>query len=70
MQSGDAKKAYNISIHAPREGRDIISGFISPINFISIHAPREGRDVSPNEKEQIEQISIHAPREGRDHWSD
>ena len=33
-----------ISIHAPREGRDIISSILYIIEDISIHAPREGRD--------------------------
>ena len=35
-----------ISIHAPREGRDMAySAAPAPVNVISIHAPREGRDV-------------------------
>ena len=38
--------AFDISIHAPREGRDFIpDGGFSPTK-ISIHAPREGRDCS------------------------
>ena len=61
-------KQIRISIHAPREGRDICRFFrlmLSP--EISIHAPREGRDL-PEHKNGVgvRNISIHAPREGRD----
>ena len=36
--------ASNISIHAPREGGDVVAaGLLVAIN-ISIHAPREGGD--------------------------
>ena len=34
-----------ISIHAPREGGDIMGFFRSTVIVISIHAPREGGDV-------------------------
>ena len=34
----------SISIHAPREGRDIMDWFGDTFFIISIHAPREGRD--------------------------
>ena len=39
-------RSPRVSIHAPREGRDLpdISGTISA-SIVSIHAPREGRDV-------------------------
>ena len=33
-----------ISIHAPREGRDVAASEAIPAISISIHAPREGRD--------------------------
>ena len=57
-----------ISIHAPREGCDLLVKWVVPtIRLISIHAPREGCDkrlvlilLSPGV------ISIHAPREGCD----
>ena len=35
-----------ISIHAPREGRDVGLAQIFLLDEISIHAPREGRDSS------------------------
>src|SRR5699024_3232426 len=35
---------YGISIHAPREGSDLINAPSSPRFIISIHAPREGSD--------------------------
>ena len=43
----------NISIHAPREGRDDGNVGDKLGIFISIHAPREGRDS------KSEQISLH-----------
>ena len=33
-----------ISIHAPREGSDLINIVLRPVILISIHAPREGSD--------------------------
>ena len=57
----------NISIHAPREGSDIISSLIKmPKTIISIHAPREGSDISVRNPNDQTIISIHAPREGSD----
>ena len=35
----------NISIHAPREGRDEAAQDLTDQIDISIHAPREGRDI-------------------------
>ena len=55
-----------ISIHAPREGRDGVLAGTLPQGGISIHAPREGRDPVPRADGQRQAISIHAPREGRD----
>ena len=41
----------NISIHAPRAGRDDEDGVhIQDCNAISIHAPRAGRDGNPDKK--------------------
>ena len=39
-----------ISIHAPREGGDLINNHIRQLRQISIHAPREGGDVSVSRK--------------------
>ena len=38
----------DISIHAPRVGRDSCKVVVAPIPSISIHAPRVGRDESGN----------------------
>ena len=56
-----------ISIHAPREGDDMLIAAFQMIADISIHAPREGDDYSKCSLwlESL-QISIHAPREGDD----
>ena len=35
-----------ISIHAPREGGDVMDGNGTTFGSISIHAPREGGDVN------------------------
>ena len=43
--AGDRRK-FGISIHAPREGRDLLVPASLLSDVISIHAPREGRDVS------------------------
>ena len=57
----------NISIHAPRVGRDLPPGILSWPGSISIHAPRVGRDVhGPGHRCGDKVISIHAPRVGRD----
>ena len=57
---------YDISIHAPREGCDAISGRTHRGSVISIHAPREGCDVGRDDTRKAIGISIHAPREGCD----
>ena len=57
----------NISIHAPRAGRD--SGARAAgreLSAISIHAPRAGRDLTVRLSAALGVISIHAPRAGRD----
>ena len=56
-----------ISIHAAREGGDIVFGVAVALGYISIHAAREGGDrqrTLPNR--QSMHISIHAAREGGD----
>ena len=57
----------NISIHAPRVGRDALNAVL-PGNHrqISIHAPRVGRDANKRLCNMASPISIHAPRVGRD----
>ena len=58
---------HPISIHAPREGSDVVVVDEVGLFGISIHAPREGSDVlaKVGEGHRI-RISIHAPREGSD----
>ena len=56
----------DISIHAPREGRDEERLAVVALLGISIHAPREGRDKELLLHPRQRPISIHAPREGRD----
>ena len=56
-----------ISIHAPREGGDILRHYYTrEICEISIHAPREGGDHNVETILYGMPISIHAPREGGD----
>ena len=57
-----------ISIHAPREGSDLVLLCRSwAAHTISIHAPREGSDTSHSTPKLSQlRISIHAPREGSD----
>ena len=57
----------DISIHAPRAGRDD-ARFTWPAGYdISIHAPRAGRDwAGDGWQDNGQKISIHAPRAGRD----
>ena len=38
------RPAYAISIHAPREGSDVLGAELGVMKQISIHAPREGSD--------------------------
>ena len=57
-----------ISIHAAREGGDVVLGldFIG-VCRISIHAAREGGDLPLYVDVRWDDISIHAAREGGDH---
>ena len=56
-----------VSIHAPREGRDVgLREDLAGVVDVSIHAPREGRDKRAHRRQARQQVSIHAPREGRD----
>ena len=55
-----------ISIHAPRVGRDCAATITRCWRQISIHAPRVGRDQELTPDAHRTSISIHAPRVGRD----
>ena len=59
-------KHFLISIHAAREGGDLMTFHISRNEGISIHAAREGGDDSARKIGAGEAISIHAAREGGD----
>ena len=62
-----AKSPSPVSIHAAREGRDLVAGKAFTLVTVSIHAAREGRDGGPCGLDcTIRQVSIHAAREGRD----
>ena len=56
-----------ISIHAPREGGDILitRTIVQPITFQST-PPARGATLCNDKNTQIFIISIHAPREGGD----
>ena len=55
-----------ISIHAAREGGDIVRRIWYNLTIISIHAAREGGDASDIADYILSEISIHAAREGGD----
>ena len=58
---------FKISIHAPREGRDITRFPTSHHGHIfQSTRPARGATKSNFENRIISEISIHAPREGRD----
>ena len=61
-----ARQRVDISIHAPRAGRDFSVHHDMTASNISIHAPRAGRDRRNPYAPLIRKISIHAPRAGRD----
>ena len=64
---GSINDYLEISIHAPRVGRDDDKNKYLYIYWISIHAPRVGRDALwQTIKYNFQMISIHAPRVGRD----
>ena len=54
---------FGISIHAPREGRDVFAFLVAVGLLISIHAPREGRDTS--EKSALRTTLYFNPRAPR-----
>ena len=56
-----------ISIHAAREGGDVVGLINGRLSSISIHAAREGGDLDVAKHfENGALISIHAAREGGD----
>ena len=61
-----ATSPWNVSIHAPRVGRDDPFGDGGGEAEVSIHAPRVGRDRLLLRAAGVEGVSIHAPRVGRD----
>ena len=66
IKANSAAKNGEISIHAPRVGRDRKFCREYFAGMISIHAPRVGRDVDEAVDTVCAVISIHAPRVGRD----
>ena len=56
----------DISIHAAREGGDLLQKLFVPDGQISIHAAREGGDAQGGLRPRLAGISIHAAREGGD----
>ena len=66
MTTRDYMIDSNISIHAPREGGDLLEYLRQNGVKISIHAPREGGDSAWQRLLTTTPISIHAPREGGD----
>ena len=56
-----------VSIHAPRAGRDVGEAQRLCGVPVSIHAPRAGRDMDGLHRRVGQGVSIHAPRAGRDH---
>ena len=56
----------DISIHAAREGGDVVAASAATASTISIHAAREGGDHFLNVAMKQNLISIHAAREGGD----
>ena len=66
MQSGSLKLFY-ISIHAPREGGDVIMWPLClPVSAFQSTPPARGATVSRACLINYVKISIHAPREGGD----
>ena len=59
-------RAMDVSIHAPRVGRDPDLLQSKQVFIVSIHAPRVGRDPDLLQSKQVSIVSIHAPRVGRD----
>ena len=56
----------DVSIHAPRVGRDYACVKCFIFGGVSIHAPHAGRDLMPSSAAILRMVSIHAPHAGRD----
>ena len=63
---GQRRPHVEVSIHAPRAGRDAGALVAAHAAVVSIHAPRAGRDVLDSLAHLLARVSIHAPRAGRD----
>ena len=50
---GDAPVPAEVSIHAPRVGRDLCLKTLPTFRTVSIHAPRVGRDIMSNTAEHM-----------------
>ena len=63
----DAVDGFFISIHAPREGRDL-QGDVVLLNEFLFQSTRPARGATTQSAANLTsiEISIHAPREGRD----
>ena len=55
-----------VSIHAPREGRDVLGSPPSRWNLFQSTRPARGATITEKHRERDREVSIHAPREGRD----
>ena len=66
LLGGQQTRQHNVSIHAPRAGRDYARSNAPDTATVSIHAPRAGRDHEPRRGKGSRVVSIHAPRAGRD----
>ncbi len=60
------RQIVRVSIRAPREGGDLVIGWISWRLVVSIRAPREGGDAFALVEYLEDLVSIRAPREGGD----
>ena len=67
MRPGELNRAWRISIHAPREGRDAFTFVDIDAQFLfQSTRPVRGATRSCGCGKPNTKISIHAPREGRD----
>ena len=67
MSKDTIRRLLEISIHAPREGRDYGSDLIRKLATIfQSTRPARGATIGMRDCRFFDGISIHAPREGRD----
>ncbi len=55
-----------VSIHAPREGRDVATSFDGATKEFQSTRPARGATIVSGQHLVDAEVSIHAPREGRD----